>query len=229
MTIKLASQSLRLAAAITFTAFAVLLAGCGSQTGPTSSAPQAGTGSVSEFAALFGSYAADYEPERTPAALADKSLLVVEGRIARIDKGRTFGTSASDPAASSSIVMALNVQRVLHGTMPAGAGGTVYVELPAPRAKQAAVFDRAAPKSSDVVLYLIAAATKADTPLVNPDAGRPAGQSLFQPTNPQGFVIDAGGTVVQVLEISEIKGASLAQFLPGAASFPGHETSVHNG
>ena len=25
-----------------------------------------------------------------------------------------------------------HVQRVLHGTMPAGAGGTVYVELPAP-------------------------------------------------------------------------------------------------
>jgi len=216
MAIKDVPRSLRRATAITLAAFTVLLAGCGSQSGAAAASP------VHDFAALFGGYLVDYEPEKVPAALANKSLLVVQGRIARIDPGRTFGTSPTDPATEKSIVMAFTVQRVLHGSVPAGAGATVFVELPAPLSRPAADFDKAAPKDRDAALYLMAAATKDDTGLVNPDAGRPIGQPLYKPTNPQSFVIDSGDAVVQILETAELRGTELAQFLPGSTAFPGH-------
>lgn len=202
------------------------LAGCGSDAG-TGSGEDAGTaarparvsaGSVDRFADLFADQYADYDHVGTPAALAAGSKLVVQGRIVRIDEGRTFGTSATDPVATSRIVLVFAVDRVLSGGAPAG--GTVYVELPAPGRVAAEVFDRSAPKTSDAVLYLAPAATAADTAIVNPDAGRPAGQPLYQPVNPQGFVVEAGTAVVQILAGVEFPGASLRDFVPAAKPFP---------
>ena len=206
-------------------ALLTVLAGCGSDagtdpgagTGTAARPAQVGAGSVSSFAELFVGYDADYDHIGTPAALAARSKLVVQGRIARIDKGRTFGISATDPVAETRIVLVFTVDKVLNGGALAGkAGGTVYVELPAPGGAAAEVFDRSAPKTSDAVLYLSPAATAADTAIVNPDAGRPAGQPLYQPVNPQGFVIDAGTAVVQVLERHEFPGANLGDFVPAA-------------
>lgn len=214
MTVGRFERSLRWATAITLAVFTALLAGCGSPSGAAS-----GT-AVHDFAVLFDGYFVDYEPERSPAALADRSLLVVQGRIAHIGTGRTFGASATDPATETSIVMAFDVRQVLRGSLPGGAGGTVFVELPAPMSRPAAEFDHAAPRDRDAVLYLKAAATRDDTGLVDPDAGRPAGQPLYRPTNPQGFVIDADGMVVQVLETTELRGAKLAHFLPDSTAFP---------
>lgn len=197
--------------AIALAALAFLLTGCGSQPGG---------GSVAEFTELFGGQAVDYDWERSPAALAGRSTLVVQGTIARIDKGRLFGTSADDPVIEPKNVMVLNVKRVLRGSLAADANNTVYVELPAPMSRPAADFDRVAPKTADVVLYLVPAPAAGQTPLVDPDAGRPAGQPLYQPINPQGFAVDNGGSVVLVLELAEFKGAKLAQFLPDSAQFP---------
>lgn len=198
-----------------------VLAGCGSDAGTGSdgaTGAQGGGGSVDGFAKLFADHYVDYDHVGTPADLAARSELVVQGRIVRIDEGRTFGASATDPVASTSVVLVLAVEQVLAGSAPAG--GDVYVELPAPGQVTAEVFDRSVPKASGAMLYLAPAATVADTAIVDPDAGRPAGQPLYQPVNPQGFVIDAGTAAVQILAGVEFPGAELRDFVPAATPFP---------
>jgi hypothetical protein len=205
----------RLLASLTLVA--AVATGCGSDAGTAAQPAAADAPSATGFAALFNSYRGDYDLLDSPAALANRSTVVVQGRIDRIDQGRTFGTSATDPVARFSVVLVLNVDRVLHGTL---AGDKVYVELPAPRAIKADLFDRFAPKTSATVLYLLPAATKANTAIVNPDAGRPAGQPLYQPINPQGFYIESDKSVVQIMERIEFPGTSLRDFVPTAERFP---------
>lgn len=198
-----------------------VMAGCGSDAGTSSEehdAAQVSVGSVDGFADLFTDYRSDYDHIDTPSDLAARSKLVVQGRIVQIDEGRLFGTSATDPVASSSIVLVFAVTRVLNGDTPAG--GKVYVELLPPGQVAAEVFDRSAPKTSDAVLYLTPAATAADTAIVDPDEGRPAGQPLYQPVNPQGLVIETGTATVQILAGVEFPGTSLRDFVPAAKSFP---------
>lgn len=198
-----------------------IVAGCGSDAGTSSgerSAAQASVGSVHGFADLFADNRTDYDHIATPSDLAARSELVVQGRIVQIDEGRTFGTSATDPVASSSIVLVFAVNQVLNGETPAG--GKVYVELLPPGQITAEEFDRSAPKTSDAVLYLAPAATAADTAIVDPDGGRPAGRPLYQPVNPQGLVIETGTGPVQILAGVEFPGASLRDFVPAAKSFP---------
>ena len=219
-----------LALLILVAAAAAGLAGCGSDAGTAARPASASAPSAAGFAALFNSYRGDYDQLDSPAALADRSTLVVQGRIDRIDQGRTFGTSATDPVARFSVVLVLNVDRVLHGTL-AGDNDKVYVELPAPRAIKADLFDRSAPKTSATVLYLLPAATKANTAIVDPNAGRPAGQPLYQPINPQGFFIESDEAVVQVMERIEFPGTSLRDFVPAAKRFPSEgvrDQSHHN-
>jgi hypothetical protein len=210
-------------AALALLAGLTVLVGCGEpqrSEAQRSEPASARTDAVVEFAALFGSYSADFDHLSTPAELTARSALVVQGKIARFDRGRTFGTSSADPVARRTVVMVLSVDRVLHGTLPVASRGSVYVELPAPGGLPLDAFQRTAPRSSDAVLYLRTAATRADTALVDPDAGRPAGQPLYQPANPQGFVIEAGGKVVQILEFTEFTGARLRDFVPAAPRFP---------
>lgn len=217
MTLRLAGLALASLAAL------ASLSACGSDqrsAEPATVGAAAGSGSVSEFAGLFASYGADYDHVASPAKLAAQSALVVQGRIDRFDAGRVFGTSAKDPVARHSVVMVVTVDRVLRGRLASGSAGKVYVELHAPRALSAADFNDVAPRSSAVVLYLKPAATPADTPLVTPDAGRPAGLPLYQPASPQGFVLQAGSTVVQILEFTEFPNASVADFAPAAKQFP---------
>lgn len=177
-------------------------------------------GSASRFAALFDGYSADYEPAPTPDILSEWSDLVVRGTILRVERGRLFGQSEEDPTATRSIVMVIGVAAILSGTLPAGADGLAYIELPAPGGTAADVFDRYAPKTSQVVLYLVPAATAAQTPIADPDTGRPVGQPLFQPTNPQGFVVEDDKGVLQPLDFAEFPGASLQQFVPASEQFP---------
>jgi hypothetical protein len=195
-----------------------LLSGCGDSTADTTK--QAPAESVDAFVDLFAGYGADYNPAATPAALAAKSTLVVRGRINRVDQGRILGRSATDPGAAGTVVLVVTVDRVLHGGRPAGSDGMVYVELPAPMGRTAAEYDRVVPRGAATVLYLGPAMTLAHTPIVDPAAGRPAGQALYQPINPQGVLIEAADRVVQVLEHAEFAGTTLQRFVPGAARFP---------
>jgi hypothetical protein len=112
--------------------------------------------------------------------------------------------------------------RALHGRLPAAAAaaGKVYLELPAPGGPEADAFDVPAPKGAGAVLYLAPAPTRANMPIVDEAAGRPAGQPLFQPANPQGFVIEDAGDVLQVIEHIQFRGAKLADFTPSASRFP---------
>jgi hypothetical protein len=193
-------------------------AGCGSDrdndadrdTGPSAVA----------FANLFKGYGADYTHVETPAALADESALVVEGRIDKIEKGRTIGAAVDALGASPTVVVAVNVTRTHHGALPDRAGGKVYVELSAPRGMDIGRYERAAPKQSTVLFYLAPAPPATDFPVVDPDAGRPAGQPLYQPASPQGFLIAGDKKVLQILMYTEFNGASLGDFTPGSPRFP---------
>jgi hypothetical protein len=200
--------------------FLTVRAGDGSGRGAAPPAPGQ-SDALTAFVGLFAGVAADYVHVRTPAELAAQSDLVVRGRIARIARGRIFGSSATDPVARRSIVVVFSVERTLAGTLPADSRGRVYVELPASGSPSQADLDRATPTTADAVLYLRPAATASDTAVVNPSAGRPTGQPLYQPASPQGFVIDAGDAVVQILEHTEFHDADLRDFAPGAARFPG--------
>jgi hypothetical protein len=182
--------------------------------------------SVEAFAALFKGYGADYTHVDTPAALADESKLVVEGRIAKIAKGRTIGVAVTHPGASPTVVMAVTVTWVHRGALPDGANGTVYVELSAPRDRDFGRYDRAAPKQSPVLLFLTPAPPATDFPVVDPNAGRPAGQPLYRPASPQGFLIEADRKVLQILMFTQFEGASLADFRPDSPRFP-HGTHRH--
>jgi hypothetical protein len=182
--------------------------------------------SVDAFAKLFKGYGADYTHVDTPAALADQSEIVVEGHIAKIAKGRTIGAAVTDPGASPTVVIAVTVARVHRGTLPDGANGTVYVEASAPRGRDLAMYDRAAPKQSPVLLFLTPAPPATDFPVVDPDAGRPAGQPLYQPVSPQGFLIEADRKVLQILMFTKFEGASLADCRPDSPQFP-HGTHRH--
>jgi hypothetical protein len=202
-----------------------LLAGCG---GDADTADQPAAGSAAAFADLFVGYSADYDGVETPDALAAESTLVVRGRIARVDEGRILGRSATAPGAGSTVVVVVDVDRVLRGALPGGSKGKVYVELPAPLGRTAAEYDRAAPRQAATALYLDPALTAAHTPIVDPLAGRPAGQPLYQPVSPQGFVIEADDGVVQVIEHTEFAGTTLQRFVPGASRFPFEAARPHH-
>ncbi|WP_162907921.1 hypothetical protein [Allorhizocola rhizosphaerae] len=187
-------------------------AGCGSDRDSGSTA--------ADFASLFKGYGADYTHVDTPAALADESALVVEGRIGKIEKGRTIGAAVDEPGASPTVVVAVTVTRTHRGALPAQAEGKVYVELSAPRGLNIGRYERAAPKHSTVLFYLAPAPPAIDFPVVDPDAGRPAGQPLYQPVSPQGFLIEDNRKVLQILMFTEFEGASLGDFTPDSPRFP---------
>lgn len=192
---------------------ALLLAGCT----PTSPQPEA---SVSGFADLFTGYGADYDPASTPMQLASMSDVVISGKITAITPGRYFGRSVDDPGGNRTIVLNIKVDAVLAGALPRNQREMVFVELPSPGNAEASVYDRHVPKDREVVLYLIAAAGPSQTPIVDPDAGRPAGRPLYQPVNPQGFVMEDDGAVVQVLEKTTFSGTDITSFVPEAERFP---------
>lgn len=193
-------------------------AGCGSDTdsGPSAQA----------FAGLFKGYGADYTHVESPAELADESALVVEGRIEKVERGRTIGAAVDAPGASPTVVVAVNVTRTHRGALPAEAKSKVYVELSAPRGADIRRYERAAPKDSTVLFYLLPAPPATDFPVVDPEAGRPAGQPLYQPVSPQGFLIEGDRKVMQILMFTEFEGASLNDFTPASEHFP-HGTHKH--
>jgi hypothetical protein len=202
-------QATRFVKSLSVTAVALAaLAACGKTTPDSGVAPQSTTG----FAHLFDQYHADYEPAKSPAELSNWSDLVVTGTIVAVKDGRV------ESDGYRSIVMVVEADKTLKGP----ASSKVYVELPNPGTRQASVYDAAAPKSADVLLYLMDTAPldKESPTLVDPSEGRPAGIPLYQPVNPQGVVIGDPSRVTQLLEFRSFEGSSLEQFLPDEVKFP---------
>jgi hypothetical protein len=187
---------------------AVVLSACGG------AAPASGA----EFADLFGQYHADYTPATSPSELASWSDLVVTGTLVEVRDGRL------ESDGYRSIVMVVNADKVLKGST----SSKVHVELPNPGTRKASVYDAAAPKGADLLLYLMDTAPldKESPTLVDPAEGRPAGTPLYQPVNPQGVVIGDPTRVTQLLDFRAFQGSSLQEFLPDEVKFPTPTTTA---
>jgi hypothetical protein len=208
----------------------VLVAACGGDDGDESNgasgstgtqAASTSTGDPSEFAALFEGYDGSYDPVDSPAELAEASDFVVSGQISEVRTGPEEILQDDPRLTSKYIVLDIAVDSVLVGTAPAAFDNHVYLMLPAPGGVEASVFDAAAPKDQKVLLYAVLFEEKdEDLPVENFDAGRPDGQPLVIPTNPQGFIIGADGGVLTILEHDQLAGSDLTEFLPDSERFP---------
>ena len=170
---------------------------------------------------LFNGYDADYEPALTTNELADQSSVVLSGVISAVQDGRPDGFDADQSGVPRSIVVVVALPHVTSGTLPAGSDGNVYVELPSPYSTAPKGYSKAFPVGTPVVLYLDPAANGSGTSRVlNWNAGRPAGQPLFRPVNPQGFLISLPGThrFAWALDPHPSVKAALADVLPGGST-----------
>ncbi|WP_108492351.1 hypothetical protein [Promicromonospora sp. AC04] len=168
---------------------------------------------------MFAGYSQDYEPVATPAELASQSTLVVEGEISTVTDGRTWGSATDDPGANQSVVLNVAISEIHVGSAPEGSGDTVYVEVPSPGNVAFDAYASALPDGLTGVFYLIPAAMDT-TDILDPDAGRPAGQPLFQMASPQGLVLGSSDGVLQLIEGDEYPEADLRDFIPESERFP---------
>lgn len=205
----------RTGAAGAILAMLAVMTACGDAGSPAAQSP-------ARFADMFVGYQADYDPVGSTAELAIVSDVVVMGRISQIVPGLIRSFTPDDSLTYQTTILQFEVDEVLAGRIPSGAGRMVYVELPAPDGYTAAEFDRAAPKDAPAILYLVELPDPREWTerILNPDAGRPPDQPLMAVTSPQGFIVSAGeGEAVMVLEYSgHPVPVPLARFLPSAGA-----------
>lgn len=203
----------RFALTATGTVLTFALWGCAGDGDPDNAtgdrtSPAAG---VDEFAQIFAAAGGgSYEPEESPQALADKSELVVVGRVTDVIPGRTVVTSET---------VSLVVQ-VKDEVTEADAPGVVYVELHTPGSLPAEEVKGHLPRDLEVTFFLNKAPTASEVPVLDEDAGRPAGFPLYTPISPQAFWIAEAGRVLQPLEGREFRDVDISQFLPPAEEYP---------
>ena len=205
---------------------ALALSACSSPAAPSSPSSSAGIDSdqATAIAELFSSASSDYIAAATPAELGSKSDVVIKGTILRVQEGRVDGDPADQITDAKSIVVVISKPKIISGELPAGSDGLVYVELQSPFNQSAADYERGLPKNTKVVVYLVAASDGTDTfsQLQDPAAGRPAGQPLYMPYNPQSFaveLIDKSG-VTWIGEPTQAQKVKLDDTLPSGTVIP---------
>ena len=173
--------------------------------------------------AAFGGLESDYEPYASTDAMAKYATLIVLGTVERVQAGRTFYVPASpDLPGDDRIVLVLTDVHAQEGGAPVGPDEKIYVELAQPSSSDPAANEKAFPEGSTVVAYLVAAGeggidANIDVAIKNPAGGRPAGQPLFQPSGPQGLVLQTSdGDVVWPLTGATAEG-EITDALPGGA------------
>lgn len=132
---------------------------------------------------LARGYIVDIEPLKSVEELAASATLIVRGHIDSIQTGRTF-TSADGSVQRRTLLMVVAVGETYKGALN---GSLVYVEVEAPLAGDAPVVDAAAPKQVDVMLYLepIGELSPEENAAGFP-ASWPTGQTVYQPSRPEG-------------------------------------------
>lgn len=193
-------------------AVALFVTACSSAAGREALEPRA-------LAVLFEGGSADYEPAKTPADLAARSEIVVEGSVSTVTRGRVWGTSADNAGSSVSVVLNVDVTRILVGNLPARSDGTVYVELQSHGNVPASAYAAALPADTRGVFYLVTAPLSG-ADIVEPGAGRPVGQPLYEVTTPQGMVLGDDAVTQQLGEGRAPEGSDLRDFLPASERFP---------
>ena len=176
--------------------------------------------SVEGFAEMFSGYGVDYEPARSPQELASWSDLVVTGKMVEVIDGREWGSSSTDPWTARTITIVVEVSDLLQGKLPVGCEGRIYVELPSQGNLKAKPYNDALPRSSTILLYLHKMSDDLQDEIVDPRAGRPDGQPMYQIMTPDGFLIEGGGRVTRVIETKVWSQADLTDFLPDNVSYP---------
>jgi hypothetical protein len=157
-----------------------------------------------QFAAALAPWASDYDPAAGPVDLANRSQVVVLGRIVALREGRSFA-DGPEQVWSGTAVMEVAVERVLAGELSDPEHSSIYVELFRDLRLEATALDAMAPKEARVLLYVneIPDPPTADPgylpeAVINAGAGRPAGQPLVFPTTPQGFLMETDQHILQV-------------------------------
>ena len=145
---------------------------------------------VEDTLAAFTGLSYDYDPLRSPEALAALSQVVVQGTVEKVRDGRT-GTG------TDSVVLIINTGTVVKGELPPGHDGKIYLELPGSGSPDPSYYAKAFPRGAAVVAYLVPAwggtpGEGTDARIDNPKAGRPDGQALYLPAGPQGLVLQVG-------------------------------------
>jgi hypothetical protein len=183
--------------------------------------------------AAFAGPSSDYDPLRSPEALAALSQVVVQGTVERVREGRT-GTGID------TIVLIVDADSVVKGELPPDSDGNVYLELPGANRPDPELFgaNRAAPelpgtnnpdlayytkglpKGARVVAYMVPAwdgtpREGTDATIENPNAGRPDGQALYLPAGPQGLALQVGEQDVVWPLIGARAPGKIADTLPG--------------
>lgn len=175
-------------------------------------------GNLTAFIGVMQNASYDYDAAETPADLAKRSDLVVEGVIVAARTGESYSAVKDDlEQGDVSSVLEVSVDQILAGDEQLVSGGSVYIRVTSP----AYVGDGSGSGEGGAALVPFdSEAFNASVPLglsgvflltevtslppfefvVNEGAGRPAGVPLFG-TSPQGFILEgADGSLIGVKE-----------------------------
>ncbi|MET4637703.1 hypothetical protein ABIE24_000923 [Mycetocola sp. 2940] len=217
-----AATRMRLAAIVGSIILMTITSACAHDTATTLLDDAAGPPySVRDSVDQFGGLEFDYDPFRSPAALAEKSSLVVTGTIDRVQEGRVQIVPKNENAAGvSTIVLVLRDAKEVLGSVDDGNDGFVYIELPNPGQQEPGAYSDGLRTGSDVVAYLLPASDGApaegvDIAIADPVAGRPDGQALYVPTAPQALILQHQDEAVVWPLIGEKRDGRIEDTLPG--------------
>jgi hypothetical protein len=188
---------------------ALVLAGCAPvapATGPAPAGPSSPPAAVVSGEEIYTACAprgvVDYNPIDSLAGLAASSSVVVQGRIERIQAGRTTSTGEpADPGPQLGSVIVVSDVTVVAGALDSGSDGYVYIEFPP--AGLSAASAGTLPPDTRIVAYLKPAWDGAQTSveevdyvteLTDPETGRPAGQALYTAAALEGLVWQPPGS-----------------------------------
>lgn len=163
----------------------------------------------------------DYDPLSSPDELTKKASLVIRGQLSDIVAGRVFLEPGTKESNIVSGVYKIEVGEVLRGQLAGPSDGIVYVEQIGIQNPEE--ISATAPKGADVLLYLVTAPSESLVPgteVLDDGAGFPPDQPLYQTANPQGFYLDTGADVTQVVGNEVYRNSDLSQFEPGHDKFP---------
>lgn len=209
-------------------ATALLLVGGCAQSDESKDSPAA-QGSIEGLGSLFTSWSFDYIVAESGADLAEYADIVVVGQPDGLAAGPTHKDEVT-LAPTRSVVLKVTVEDVLLGQLPDDANDTVYLYLPETFEIASMGIERADAIARNAtapgVFYLNLVNFENEVPgwiIEDQEAGRPAGQPLFQPVSPQGFVLSMGlDKTAQILEY-KVYDEPLESFFPDSPELPSAE------
>lgn len=208
---RLRGRAARAAASCLSMAVLTLASACGSADEPDvdgGAAPPPSSAALVEILRA-GAGLADYEPSKSPEALAQVASLSVVGTVQDIADGRVFGTgrSPSDEPSLMTVILTVRVDKVLAGNPSLVRNGRIYVELFRTIANSVGALREATPPNQRVILFLDDY-TAGPGNLLEPARTVPVGAPILAAYR-QGFLLEdsESGRVVGGVEPLEMRTA----------------------